>query len=124
LREAPFELVEGPAGAKIGSIVLASFAYMSGRIFELVEPLGDALPIFPKLSAGELVVMPHHVGAYDLRGAEAVKAAAKAAGLDCYRLTHPRGDIMFVDTRAVLGHWLEVLCFESQPVSPSTLAAS
>src|SRR5262245_2810988 len=63
-REATLSLLDGPEGAATECGLYASFAYMSGRMFELIEPQGRALPIFPQFDNGPLAIVPHHVGAF------------------------------------------------------------
>ena len=112
-REATVELINRQPDAAPGCILLVSFAYMKGRMIELIEPLADAPPIFPALPPDGLMIVPHHLGAY-MGEVDEVLAAAKSAGFETVSLRIPRGDIVFVDTRALLGHWLELLCFENQ----------
>jgi len=109
-REACLNLVDGPEGTAAQCRLLASFAYMNGRMFEIIEPVEEALPIFPLAPADALSVQPHHVGAF-MDDADTVVAEARAANLPYHRFTGGRGDIVFVDTRSVLGHWTEIPCF-------------
>lgn len=111
-REAELDLIDAPDGTAFDCRLRASFAYMKGRMFELIEVLGDESPIFPALPDKGFAIVPHHVGAFQ-DDADEVVAAAKAVGMHYYRFSGRRGDIVFVDTRRVVGHWLEALCFEN-----------
>jgi hypothetical protein len=97
-------------GTLTGSTVRASFARMTGRMFEIVEPMIDLPPIFPRLPGDVPQIEFHHLGAFMDSDADAVVDAATAAGLHCHR-RGDSGEAIFVDTQGSLGHWLETLCF-------------
>jgi Glyoxalase/Bleomycin resistance protein/Dioxygenase superfamily len=99
------------SGPSAGSAIRASFARMAGRMFEIVEPMSDAPPIFSRPGGPSLAITFHHVGAFMDVEPDVVVAAAKSAGMEFHRSQGARGEIVFVDTRPTLGHWLEVLCF-------------
>ncbi|MEF2978085.1 VOC family protein [Subtercola sp. YIM 133946] len=97
--------------------VRASFSHLPGCStpwFEIVEPLVDAPPIFPLITADDPWISLHHVGAHLDVDANAASSEATEAGLSVHRSQVARGDItaevVYVDARNALGHWLEVLC--------------
>lgn len=104
----PWKTLEMPLE---GNVLRVSFAYMTGRMFEIVEPRSDAQPHFPRPVGNDLAIALHHVGAHIDVDSQLIVDAATTAGLACHRITREAGDIVFVDTRKLLGHWLEVLCF-------------
>jgi hypothetical protein len=91
--------------------VRGSFAFMKGRMFEVIEPLTDSPPIFPLFGSDGLEILFHHVGTFMDVDSELIVQAAQDAGMEFHRTTREQGDIVFVDTRETTGHWLEVLCF-------------
>lgn len=114
-------LVDGPNGAPIESRLRASLALMPGRMFEVVEPLKPAPPLFPALEGPNVVVQAHHIGAF-MNDADIIVDGATRAGLPFYRYRGARGEIVFVDTRESTGLWLEALCFPFPGIG--SLAAS
>jgi hypothetical protein len=114
----PWTEIEGAATVRV------HFAFMTGRTYELVEPTrepalveDEALieaerAIFVPPAGGDLSVRFHHVGAFLPVATQTVLDAAAQADLRVRRTSNPGapGDVVFVDTRATLGHWLKVLC--------------
>jgi Glyoxalase/Bleomycin resistance protein/Dioxygenase superfamily len=124
----PWSRIDGPASDE--SSVRASFAFMTGQMIELIQP-SDQTPSAPPdhqdpelfdaniraekavwqpVGGDGLIIEFHHAGAFmrDVE-TEVILSAANEAGLETQIMRgRAPGDIVMVDTRETLGHWLKV----------------
>jgi Glyoxalase/Bleomycin resistance protein/Dioxygenase superfamily len=111
IRQAALTCDEGESETPQNIELKAAFAYMRGRMFEIIQPVTEAPPVFTTPNSSGCVIAPHHVGAYVPDGGPEIIDAAQSSGLKTIRFRGAVGEIIFVDTRSMVGHWLEALCF-------------
>lgn len=113
-RDVTLDVIDSTMQASDRISVRASFATEGLREIEIVEPLDESTPVFMDRGAGQDATLRlHHIGCY-VDDLEAIVSRARQMNWSFLRARNPRVDVVFVDTRLLVGHWLEAIHVHSQ----------
>ncbi len=103
--------------------IKAAMGARGGLIVELIEPVGGEIDFYTEVlpNGGEFAVRLHHLATYTATGEpewERIKALLAKADLkvDYTVLIPGRVRAGYVDTRAELGHWLEICQLQREDI--------